>query len=179
MGFVPQREPDIEKGLEILLESLRQEDIGSTAITALNRALESPPGERPGVGAYLEAVYDALGQNPAPRREINALLKYFDNEQLTELLQISPSSVQRYARGERNPPEPVVDRIHWLALVVGYLTGTYNEFGVRRWFERPRTALDGKGPKDALLADKAWTSESDGARQVEQLARALIGMPAT
>jgi len=179
MGFVPQREPDIEKGLEILLESLRQEDIGSTAITALNHAWASPPGERQGVGAYLEAVYDALGENPAPRQEINALLKYFDNEDLAELLQISPSSVQRYARGERNPPEPVVDRLHWLALVVGYLTGTYNEFGVRRWFDRPRTALDGKGPKDTLLAEKAWTPESDGARQVEELAKALIGMPAT
>lgn len=107
------------------------------------------------------------------------LLECFGDEQLAELLQISPSSIQRFARGGRTIPEPVEDRLHWLALVVGHLSRTYNSLGVRRWFERPRTALGGKSPKETLLTDTAWTSDSDGAREVGELARALIGMPVT
>lgn len=108
-----------------------------------------------------------------------ALVKTFGVEQLAELLKISPTSVQRYARGEREAPAAVVERLHWLALIVGYLRGTYNDLGVRRWFERPRTALGGKSPKEALLTDKAWTPGSEGARRLEAPAKATIGLPAT
>lgn len=179
MGLLEASDPDLEAGLVRLMEALQRERIASNIVTKLDHGWLTGSSERDRVGNYLEAIFEALGENPVPRLEANALLKHFSDEQLAELLRISSSSVQRYARGERTVPEPVADRLHWLALVVGHLSGTYNSFGVRRWFERPRTALGGNSPKGTLLADPVWTSESVGAREVAELARALIGMPAT
>jgi hypothetical protein len=70
------------------------------------------------------------------------------------------------------PPEhsgrlAVIDEIVW------HLLGTYDGEGVRRWFKRPRSQLEGKCPVDALGTD--WTPDSDGTRQVLSLARELSG----
>jgi hypothetical protein len=37
----------------------------------------------------------------------------------------------------------VAERLHWLAMVVADLAGSYNALGIRRWFERPRALLGG------------------------------------
>ena len=61
----------------------------------------------------------------------------------------------------------LIDEIVW------HLLGTYDGEGVRRWFKRPRHQLKGKCPVDALGKD--WTTDSDGTRQVLDLARSLSG----
>ncbi len=43
-------------------------------------------------------------------------------------------------------------RAHLVARIVGDLAGSYNERGVRRWFERPRTQLSGRAPEEILRA---------------------------
>jgi hypothetical protein len=93
------------------------------------------------------------------------------------LLTVSVSSLKRYQSGERDTPDDVAARLHFLALVVGDLAGSYNEIGVRRWFHRKRTLLDGRTPASFLKRD--WDPDDDGPSRVRQLARALVTMSAT
>jgi hypothetical protein len=60
--------------------------------------------------------------------------------------------------------------------VVSDLAGSYNDFGMRRWFERPRTQLGGKSPR-ALLGAR-WAPDDKAALQVRALAATLSGAAA-
>ena len=64
-----------------------------------------------------------------------------------------------------------------LALVVGDLAGSYNDIGVRRWFHRKRTLLDGRAP--AALLKGNWDPDDEGPMRVRELARELIALSAT
>lgn len=92
-------------------------------------------------------------------------------EDLGSLLGVSASSVQRYAAGTRATPDDVALRLHWLALVVADLSGSYNSFGIRRWFQRPRSRLKGSAPSGVLT--EGWDPEDSDARAVADLAREL------
>lgn len=109
--------------------------------------------------------------------EWRALVTLFGHDRLATLTGTSPASVRRYAGGERETPHAVAGRLHFLASVVGDLAGAYNDFGIRRWFERPRTALDGRSPAALLHGD--WSPEAPEARRVRQLAASLLASPAT
>ena len=76
--------------------------------------------------------------------------RIFGDEALTDLLDISLSSLKRYAGEERATPQVIAERLHWVAMVVADLAGSYNEFGIRRWFERQRRQLDGRSPRKTL-----------------------------
>ena len=89
---------------------------------------------------------------------------------LGRLLAISPSSVRRYKDRARITPDAVAARLHFLALVVGDLAGTYNEIGIRRWFDRSRAPLDHRSPADVL--QKEWAPGQPGP-QKGPLARAV------
>ncbi len=180
MGFPAGRPGEALTGrLHTLLDAVDAQAIASGSTHLIRRALADQPRAEEQLITGLRGLYTALGENPAPQREARALLDYFSEEQLARLLVISISSIQRYVRGERRPPDVVTDRLHWLAVAIGYLTGTYNEHGVRRWFDRPRTALGGQSPTQALLFQDDWTPDTEAAQRVEQLARTLSGMPAT
>ncbi|MBX3142715.1 MAG: hypothetical protein KF813_03080 [Trueperaceae bacterium] len=180
MGFDTGLPGDtVEIRLAILLGSLQAQRIGALHVGRLLAALGDPDNDTRQVREDLKRVCEALADNPAPQQEARALLRYFDEDQLARLLLVSRSSIQRYASGERTAKGPVIDRLHWLALVVGLLTGTYNEYGVRRWFERPRKALGGPSPQEVLLVAGDWTPDDLGARRVEELAKATIGMVAS
>jgi hypothetical protein len=71
----------------------------------------------------------------------------------------------------------VAARLHFLALVVGDLAGSYNEVGIRRWFERPRSLLGGEPPAKRLEGD--WDPDDEGPARVRALAAALLSSPAT
>ena len=73
----------------------------------------------------------------------------------------------------RTTPDKVADRLHLLALVVDGLAGSYNDYGIRRWFERPRVQLDGRAPGEVLHG--SWSSEDPGPRRVRELADRLAG----
>ncbi|MGQ0669492.1 MAG: hypothetical protein ACT4PO_07455 [Actinomycetota bacterium] len=68
-------------------------------------------------------------------------------------------------------------RLHFLAKVVADLLGAYNEFGVLRWFDRPRAALGGRSPAEVLAGD--WDPDAEGPLGVRSLARSLAGASAT
>ena len=130
-----------------------------------------------GYTARLEAITEALEQSPAPSHEWPALDEVLESRLLCRLLGISSSSAQRYRTGSRATPDPVAARLHFLAMLVGDLAGAYNGAGIRRWFDRPRTCLDGRTPAQAL--GEGWAPEDEGPRQARELARALTSSPVT
>ena len=127
--------------------------------------------------SLLKLVIAALDSSPAPKFEWPAVSRVIDAEQLAPLLNVSVSSLKRYASGERDTPDDVAARLHHVALIVGDLAGAYNEVGVRRWFERKRTALKGRAPAALLLGD--WNPDDPSPQKVRELARSLVALGAT
>jgi len=133
--------------------------------------------EREGFVRQLQQLSDALEESPVPAAEGPRLDKLLGRDLLAGLLRVSAVSLRRYLAGERAVPDAVAARLHFLALVAGDLAGAYNDIGVRRWFDRPRSLLDGRRPAELLEAE--WLPEDPGPRRVRDLARALVWSPAT
>ena len=127
--------------------------------------------------AVVQRLREALEDSPAPTHEWAALVPLFGLEDLAHLVTVSPASLRRYASRSRPTPDPVAARLHFLARVVAQLRGSYNDIGVRRWFERKRTALRGKSPAQILRGD--WSPEDTNAHKVLELARSVASSPAT
>jgi len=125
------------------------------------------------LAALIERLDEALIGSPLPDRELRQLRQTFELEQLAALLGTSEVSLRRYLAATREVPDAVAARAHWLALVVADLGGAYNQIGIRRWFERPRTQLDGRSPRQALGA--GWSPDEGPAATVADLAAALVG----
>ncbi len=125
----------------------------------------------------LERLNEALEESPTPACEWQGVGRVLGSDALARLLGISASSARRYLSGNRATPDDVAARLHFVALVVGDLAGAYNEFGIRRWFERPRKLLDNCSP--AQLLGGAWLPEAPGPQRVRRLAAALLSSPAT
>ena len=127
--------------------------------------------------SLLKLVIAALDSSPAPKFEWPAVSRVIEAEQLAPLLNVSASSLKRYASGERETPDDVAARLHHVALIVGDLAGAYNEVGVRRWFERKRTALNGRAPAALLAGD--WNPDDSSPQKVRELARSLVALGAS
>ena len=118
----------------------------------------------------LSHIYGRLEDCPSPSTEWQAVRDVLqDDTLLSALLGIGSISVRRYAKGERHCPDAVAVRLHWLALVIDQLEGTYNAYGIRRWFQRPRPALDGQAPLDRLKG--AWDPDDAAVRPIVSLAQ--------
>jgi hypothetical protein len=153
---------------------VREAGIGERATADLTRA---GPEDATLVADRLREIGALLEESPLPDTEWPRLLQVFERDQLAALLGISPASVFRYGRHERRTPDEIAARVHFLALVIGDLAGAYNEIGIRRWFERKRTPLNGRSP--ASLLRGTWQPEDSGPRAVRELARSLVTSPAT
>jgi transcriptional regulator with XRE-family HTH domain len=129
------------------------------------------------VEALLRVVVAALEASPVAKYEWPAVSRVLEPEQLAALLDISVSSLRRYLSGERDTPDAVAARLHHLALIVGDLSGAYNDVGVRRWFIRPRAALGDRSPASLLAG--GWAPEDPAPQQVRALARALVTLSAS
>jgi len=168
MGLLDRDLTLVELGwpeMEQVLGSIAGAGLAARHVTAI---LADPAGEN--LEASLAAIDGVLEDSPVPDREWRALLGLFDPESLGALVGISASSVRRYADGSRATPDGVGSRLHWIALVVGHLRGVYNEFGIRRWFVRSRTRLEGRAPGDLLRGQ--WDPDDGDPRRVMALARA-------
>jgi hypothetical protein len=125
----------------------------------------------------LERLNLALEESPVPEFEWNRLMDVLGLELLSRLLGISPSSIRRYKAAARSTPDDVAERLHFLSLIVGDLSGAYNEIGVRQWFARKRAQLDWRTPLEWLKV--SWKPTQPGPRRVQDLARALVASPTT
>ena len=163
-----------DSAMQELGAGLAEAGVGQAFIAELRRLPGSDPDR---LSSILEKISEALDQSPAPMHEWRALQGVLGLELLTRLLGISQASARRYLSGNRSTPDTVAARLHFLALVVGDLAGAYNDIGVRRWFDRRRTHLNGETPAQAL--GNGWSPEDNAPRQVRELARALTSFSAT
>ena len=114
------------------------------------------------------AVDAQLAASLQPDPEWRHLLAIFDRYELGHFLNLPPSSVARYAAGDRRTPDAITARLHAIALIIGDLAGVYDALALRRWFDRKRTVLDGRPPADFFRGD--WQPHDPGPRRVRELA---------
>jgi hypothetical protein len=125
----------------------------------------------------LDLLNEAIEHSPHPGTEWRAMSDMLGIELLADLTGISETSARRYESGARETPDEVAERLHFVALVVADLAGSYNPFGVRRWFTRRRKLLDDATPQERLQG--AWTADDESARRVASLAQSLTSLGAT
>ena len=148
--------------------------IAASSLSHLNNV---EPPSREELAGLLETMIAALEASPVPKFEWGGLGRVFDADDLAALLEVSASSLKRYQSGDRATPDAIAARLHFLALVVGDLAGSYNDIGIRRWFHRKRTQLDGRAPAAFLKGD--WDPYDEGPARVRQLARELVTFSVT
>ncbi len=157
LGLLPEDRP---------IERIDDELIREIARSSLSEGVaprRSPghPGRHGGVhlGGSLGCPHRATPgraspRSPMPRRELTGLLRTYGHESLGRLLgelACQPASLcDRHPRRARHGRG---DRIHFVSLLTTDLAGSYNAFGMRRWWERPRAALEGRSPREALGDD--------------------------
>lgn len=112
---------------------------------------------------------EAIEASPSPGVEWN--LAEVLGDRLADLVGVSVSSMTRYRTGQRVTPDDVALRLHVIAQVVADLSGSYNAYGIRRWFDRPRSPLGGQTPGGVLRG--AWDPEDEQVVTVRELASAL------
>ncbi len=155
------------------LRRIDRELLGSVIEAAAEAGIAEQVAVRPDAAApgevTIHAFLDALIGSPRPAPEIGSLLAIFGYADLERLAGASEGSLRRYAAEARTTPDAIARRVHFLTTLVAILRGSFNEFGIRRWFERPHPALEGMSPL-ALLTDGV---ESDDERGQAVLAAAL------
>jgi len=154
MGLCP---PDVAERthldlalLDELATCLQHAGVASAAAARLHAGIAG--GRTARVAADdLRAVVEALDASPMPGGEWRPARELLGDELLARLVGgVSQSSLHRYAGGTRETPDDVAWRLHVVARLLAALLGSYNAYGVRRWFERRRTALDGLAPVQVL-----------------------------
>ena len=169
-------EPIRELSLEVVrkvAQRLSQRGLASDLAAKLTSG-KSSVGE---LSRYLDGALLALDESPVPSSELAKLNSIFGHEVLAGLLEISAASLQRYQSAERQVPDVVAERAHFLTSIVAALEGIYNDFGVRRWFERSRTAFDGQTARKLL--GRGWMPDDSAARRVLAAAESLQELGAT
>jgi hypothetical protein len=121
----------------------------------------------------LGRIYETITESPLPEVEWRAMRDVLGEALLERLLGVSRQSIVRYSSGERETPQAVAERLHVVALIVSDLSGSYNEYGVRRWFERPRPQLGGRSP--SALMKGGWGPDDEAIGRVRALAAVLVG----
>ena len=175
MGLLGDTERVDRLDLELVRRIAREASaagIGQDAAVALLQGASEPSR----LAALIERLDDSLSESPLPDRELPELLRVFGREDLAVLTGTSGVSLGRYVAGSRKWPDELATRIHWLALVLSDLAGAYNDVGARRWFERERTQLDGRSPRQVLGTE--WDPASPDVERVRQLAASLAGVGA-
>lgn len=120
----------------------------------------------------LKQLSEILEDSAHPETEWQRLRKLLTDDLIAKVTGVSEQSVRRYAAGERETPDEVAARLHWLALTAGDLQGAYNDDGVRSWYLRPRKSFDNKSPID-LLCGRSWSPSDDDAVRIRKFASDL------
>ena len=144
MGLLPPGDPIYRLDAQAMrgpVEELVRRGIGRHA--SLQLAATDEP-ER--LAELLDELYGELEASPVPAAESARLTAVFGLDLLAKLTGASTSSLRRYAAAERVAPDGVAARLHHLARINAHLAGGYNDFGIRRWYARPRVQLDGHPP---------------------------------
>lgn len=159
---------------ECLTLPSRQSAGFSDAVSELGRPWRAAMEELAGpLSAAVEEMNDQIEMSPQPAGEWGPAIETLGEDLLARLVGASQSSIRRYASQTRATPQDIAERLHFVAMLLADLAGSYNEFGIRRWFARPRSALDGQSP--AAVLGSHFEIDSDSASAVARLASALTG----
>lgn len=173
MGFLPEN-ADVEARLDRQLVGRVGERLARAGVAQEPALLLADPvGGDEQIADALRRTIAAVDASPHPEGEWAPARELLGEELLARLVHVSPSSLRRYATGARPTPDAVAWRLHAVARILAALVGSYNAYGVRRWFERPRTVLDGRTP--AELVAEALTEEDSDLARVLVLAESLTG----
>jgi hypothetical protein len=175
MGLLPLEERidtlDIP-ALRTVLKHVHKAGIGRTLQAAVNgEVIDTPALEH-----LLEQLNSALEESPAPEYEWERLNGILGVDLLADLVGISCISVRRYRTAARSTPDGIAERLHFLAMIAGDLSGAYNDMGIRQWFRRKRVQLGGRAPSELLTG--VWDPRDPGPLRVRELARAITASPA-
>jgi hypothetical protein len=171
VGLLRDRELVERLDMDLLRVIAREASLAGIGHDAALELLEAPRPAR--LEKTIGRLDRALAESPMPERQLAQLVPVFGQEQLAALIGTSTVSLRRYAAGSRRVPDAIAGRVHWLALVAADLAGTYNDFGIRRWFDRKRSLLDGRAPHEVL--DGSWDPDDPAVERVKALAAALVG----
>ena len=175
MGLLPRQITCLDDtAMEGLEAGMAEAGIGQTFLSELHRLPCSDPAR---LSNLLQKINEALEESPAPAYEWRTLRSTLGLDLLARLVDVSQSSARRYLSGSRSTPDTVAARLHFLAFIVGDLSGAYNDIGVRRWFDRRRKRLDGNSPRQ-LLAGR-WLPDDEDPQRVRKLAHSLVSSPVT
>lgn len=176
MGLVHDQPPDQAalQALRTLATALANAGLATSVLAALRTKDEVSSDTQV---RMLDTIIDALETSPLPSHEWKGATTVLDDDALAALLDISVSSLARYRSGERDTPDPIAARLHFLTLLIADIAGSYSAPGIRRWFERPRTPLEGAAPRAWLRAD--WDPDQPRPQAVRKLARDLVFLSAT
>ena len=153
MGFCPRGAAHTHLDLALLDElAACLQSVGVAGEAAARLRADIASRRKPRVTADdLRAVVEALDASPMPRGEWQPARELLGDELLARLVGgVSQSSLHRYASGARETPDDIAWRLHVVARLLAALLGSYNAYGVRRWFDRRRTALGGLAPVQVL-----------------------------
>lgn len=178
LGLLPEDLESIETlDLGIVRAVLKEAAAAGVGQQALAEAESGDAGDGSAWVEVLVHANAALAESPVPERTWPVLADRLGIDLLAGLVGIARASARRYLTGERATPDAVAARLHWIALIVGDLAGSYNEFGIRRWFMRRRSQLDGNAPADVLAGE--WSPDGAGPRAVRALATSLVDAAGT
>lgn len=173
LGLLPASLESVETlDLPVVRAVLKEAGTAGVGRRAMAEAESRREADSEGWLDVLVHANDALAESPIPERTWPVLAGVLGVDLLARLLGVAPASARRYLTGGRITPDVVADRLHFVALVVGDLAGSYNDFGVRRWFVRRRAQLEGKAPADVLAGD--WSPDDAGPGAVRALATRLV-----
>jgi hypothetical protein len=168
MGFLERANEPYDLTLAALQDVARGLAEAGVGTESALRLLEWEPKGEGASDELLQLIAklnDALAHSPHPEGEWPRVREVLGDELLGDVLGTSPSSLRRYGNGERETPDDVAWLLHATARVVSDLLGSYNDYGVRRWFQRPRAQLDGRTPRDLLRGARTDAGTSDAAVQ--------------
>ncbi|KKR46662.1 MAG: hypothetical protein A3A97_00110 [Candidatus Terrybacteria bacterium RIFCSPLOWO2_01_FULL_40_23] len=78
-----------------------------------------------------------------------------------------------YDADPQNAPVEVIKRFNFVTKIVFLLEGSYNDFGIQRWFLRKRAQLDDASPLEILKGD--WDPQDPEPQKVLKLAKETYG----
>ncbi|MHB1582794.1 MAG: hypothetical protein ACYCU7_00395 [Acidimicrobiales bacterium] len=145
---------------EDALGALADAGVAPTAVLDAGAYAQKPA---PDIAEWIAGLRDAVAMSPVPDLELPKLDALFGNDRLARLVGVGASTMRRYVARERPVSDEVAQRVHLVTRIVGELAGSFNERGIRKWFERPRRQLDGRSPEEVLRA--AWESDGEAAAE--------------
>ncbi len=113
-----------------------------------------------------------LGELPwVPAARVASVVAVLSAPLSVSLLGVPDERLRAWTAETEPVPDDVLVRLAFIEELVGRLSGHHDELGVRRWFDRPRSELGGKAPREILVG--AWSPE-DG-----ELVASLVALTGT